>query len=247
VLGGKAKGSTQVPVSVNIQDPPMFTGTVLMETLSSAGITFNGTARRDRTIRSQLAKEDHGGWSVLAVHETPLPVALARANKDSMNLYAEAMGKRLAAEIDHTTGDWTRATAAMAAFMKHIGVADNQYSFDDCCGLSRQDNVTPQALTQVLVYDYFSPNRQTFFSSLAIAGVDGTLDDRFRGSDLRGRVFAKSGFIEGVSTLAGYVKTNDDQWYAFSIMMNGIPAKSNSAYKELQERIVTAVDSNARK
>ena len=135
----------------------------------------------------------------------------------------------------------------MAAFMKRAGVADNQYQFDDCCGLSKQNNITTDAMTRVLVYDFYSRNRQTFFSSLAIAGVDGTLDDRFRGSDLRGRVFAKSGFVEGVSALSGYFKAKDENWYAFSILMNGIPAKSNSAYKQLQEKIVNAVDSNVRR
>jgi len=247
ILGGESRGSTQAPVSVNVEDPSMFAGTVLMETLASSGITFSGTVIRDRTIRTQINGKDKEGWTVVAVHETPLPVALGRANKDSMNLYAESMGKRLAAEVNHSTGDWKSATAAMGAFMKRAGVADNQYNFDDCCGLSKQNNITTDAMTRVLVYDFFSRNRQTFFSSLAIAGVDGTLDDRFRGSDLRGRVFAKSGFVEGVSALSGYFKAKDDNWYAFSILMNGIPAKSNSAYKQLQEKIITAVDSNVKR
>lgn len=247
VLGGESRGSTVAPVSANVEDPAMFAGTVLMETLSSAGITFSGTAVRDRTVRTQLSTKDNGGWSIVAVHETPLPVVLGRANKDSMNLYAESLGKRMAAEINHQTGDWKSGAAAMAAFMKRAGVADNQYQFDDGCGLSKQNNITTEAMTRVLVYDFYSRNRQTFFSSLAIAGVDGTLDDRFRGSDLRGRVFAKSGFVEGVSALSGYFKAKDDNWYAFSILMNGIPPKSNSAYKQLQEKIITAVETNVRR
>ncbi len=241
VLGGESKGTTQAPVSVNVEDPPLFAGTVLLETLSADGIAFSGNVSRDRTIRAQINSKK-GGWNVLAVHETSITVALGRANKDSMNLYAESLGKRLGAEVSHSTGDWKSANAAMAAFMKRVGVAENQYQFDDCCGLSKQNNVTAEALSRVLTYDFYSPNHQAFFSSLAIAGFDGTLDDRFRGSDLRGRVFAKSGFVEGVSALSGYFKAKDDQWYAFSILMNGIPAKSNSSYKQLQEKIVTAVD-----
>jgi len=74
--------------------------------------------------------------------------------------------------------------------------------------------------------------------------VDGTLDDRFRGTDLRRRVFGKSGFVEGVSCLSGYLKARDGQWYAFSIMMNGIPRLSNTGIKTLQERIVKALDAH---
>jgi len=225
----------------------MFAGTVLKETLTNAGITFTGNVVRDRTVRNQIASKDKNGWTIVAVHETPITVVLARANKDSMNLYAESLGKRLAAEVNRATGDWKSAAVAMGAFMKKAGVSENQYQFDDCCGLSKQNNITADAITRVLVYDFFSRNRQTFFSSLAVAGVDGTLDDRFRGSDLRGRVFGKSGFVEGVSALSGYFKAKDDHWYAFSILINGIPAKSNSGIKPLHERIVAAVDSSVKR
>ena len=60
--------------------------------------------------------------------------------------------------------------------------------------------------------------------------------------DLRQRVFGKSGFIEGVSTICGYLQAKDNNWYVFSIMMNGIPHESNSQVKVLQERIIKAVD-----
>jgi D-alanyl-D-alanine carboxypeptidase/D-alanyl-D-alanine-endopeptidase (penicillin-binding protein 4) len=130
----------------------------------------------------------------------------------------------------------------MTAFMKRIGVPENQFHFDDGCGLSKQNNVSATALTQVLTYNYYTHNRQTFFSSLAVAGIDGTLEERFRGSDLRTRVFGKSGFVEGVSALSGYVHAKDGHWYAFSILMNGIGPKTNGAIKPLQEKIITAVD-----
>ena len=74
--------------------------------------------------------------------------------------------------------------------------------------------------------------------------MDGTLDDRFRGTDLRGRVIGKSGFVNGVSCLSGFLHAKDGQAYAFSILMNGIPDKSNSGAKFLQERIVRAVDAD---
>ena len=79
--------------------------------------------------------------------------------------------------------------------------------------------------------------------SLSIAGVDGTLEDRFKGSDLRGRVTGKSGFVNGVRSLSGFLKARDGQYYAFSILMNKIP--DDPTAKILQEKIVKAVDSHA--
>jgi D-alanyl-D-alanine carboxypeptidase/D-alanyl-D-alanine-endopeptidase (penicillin-binding protein 4) len=242
LLAGETRGSTNVPVTVNIEDPAMFAGTVLMETLSGAGIPFSGTAQRDRTIRQQLT-QPNSGWTALAAHETALPTVLARANKDSQNVYAEALCKRLGAQASGE-GTWKTGPAAMAAYMKRIGVAENQFNFDDGCGLSKQNAITATALTQVLSYEYHTKDRQAFFSSLAVAGVDGTLEDRFRGSDLRTRVFGKSGFVEGVSALSGYFKGRDGHWYAFSILMNGIPRQSNGQIKPIQEKIIAAIDRN---
>jgi D-alanyl-D-alanine carboxypeptidase/D-alanyl-D-alanine-endopeptidase (penicillin-binding protein 4) len=97
-------------------------------------------------------------------------------------------------------------------------------------------------MVSVLVHDYYGNNSKIWMNSLAIAGEDGTLADRFRGTDLRGREIAKSGFVNGVSCLSGYLHGKDDRWYCFSIMFNGIPEGTNSGAKVLQERIVRALD-----
>jgi D-alanyl-D-alanine carboxypeptidase len=98
-----------------------------------------------------------------------------------------------------------------------------------------------------LCYEYYGKNREAYIASLSVAGVDGTLEDRFKGSDLRRRVFGKSGFVEGVSAVTGYLQARDGQWYAFSIMCNGIPRQSNGEVKLLQERIVKAIDAEVSK
>jgi len=94
----------------------------------------------------------------------------------------------------------------------------------------------------VLEYNFASRNRDQFMSSLAVGGRDGTLDNRFK--ELRGRVLAKTGYIANVSALSGYLKGRDDRWYAFSILMNGVPGGANARAKQLQESIVKAIDSN---
>ena len=71
--------------------------------------------------------------------------------------------------------------------------------------------------------------------------MDGTLHSRFAGSDLQERVIGKSGSINAVSTLSGYLRARDGQWYAFAIMMNGFKGSSREMHA-LQERIVKAVD-----
>jgi serine-type D-Ala-D-Ala carboxypeptidase/endopeptidase (penicillin-binding protein 4) len=240
-LYGEADANNVEPVSVSVHDPALFAATVFAETLGSDGIKVANTGR-DRTIRAS----QNDGWTVIAVHETPLDSVLPRCNKDSMNLYAESLCKRLGFAATGTSGSWQSGTTAVATFLtKTVGVSENEFFLDDGCGLSKKNGVSANLISQVLRYNFEATYKDHFVKSLAVAGVDGTLDYRFKGTDLRGRVFAKSGYVVGVCSLSGYLRTKDDQWYAFSILFNGIPDGMNSGAKLLQEKIVRAIDNEA--
>jgi D-alanyl-D-alanine carboxypeptidase/D-alanyl-D-alanine-endopeptidase (penicillin-binding protein 4) len=236
ILKGESRG-TKEPVSVTVHDPSLYAATVFSETLAANGVRREGAVRRDNTFRSRNL------GTVVAVHETPLGTVLARANKDSMNLYAESLCKRLGREASGESGSWANGTLAVADFLRRAGVADNQFHLDDGCGLSKENVISPKAIAAVLAHEFHGKNRDAYMVSLSIAGVDGTLDDRFKGSDLRGRVTGKSGFVNGVRSLSGFLKAKDGHYYAFSILMNKIP--DDPTAKILQEKIVKAVDSHA--
>ncbi len=250
VLRGEIPDPNEKAISVTVYDPPMFAGTVLSETLAAAGINITGPVRRDRTRREKIDNPDPADALdapavrpvVLAIHETSLVQVITRANKDSMNLYAEALCKRIGFAATGKSGSWENGPTAVGKFLRSAGVVEDQFHLDDGCGLSKHNTITASAITRVLMHEYFSPHREMYIKSLAVAGVDGTLDDRFKGSDLRGRVFAKSGFVAGTSCLSGFLTARDGRWYAFSILMNGIPEGSNSSIKPLQERIVKAIE-----
>ncbi len=242
VLHGRSMIANEVPVSITIHDGAMYAATVLNETLGSEGVATQQAPRRDRTARQAMDRAIAAGdksWQILAVHETPLAQVINRANKDSMNLYGECLCKRLGADATGQPGSWENGTAAVSAFLEHIGVSKTQFHLDDGCGLSKENVISASAIAQVLVHNYFSPNAKTFMDSLSVAGQDGTLNDRFTGSSLRGRVFAKTGTVNGVSCLSGYLNARDGHCYAFSILMNKSYA---GAGKPTQEHIVTAID-----
>jgi D-alanyl-D-alanine carboxypeptidase/D-alanyl-D-alanine-endopeptidase (penicillin-binding protein 4) len=236
ILRGETPTRAQIPVAVTIHDPPLYGATVFAEVLKRKGIQVTGSIRRDRSI----AKKN---WKAVALHETPLPTVLSRANKKSVNLYAESLCKLLGHEMTGKPGSWENGTAALGEFLKSIGVAETEFNLDDGCGLSKKNAISAEAFVKILAHNFHSPYRETFRSTLAIAGVDGTMEDRFRGSDLRQRVFAKSGYVNGVCSLSGYLKAKDGRWYAFSILMNRAPGLANM--QQLQEKIIKAVDANA--
>jgi D-alanyl-D-alanine carboxypeptidase/D-alanyl-D-alanine-endopeptidase (penicillin-binding protein 4) len=254
ILRGEAKGSTQAPVSVTVHDPPMFAATVFAEMLTNKGVQRSGGVKRQHGFRERRDQggDENAGWEVIGVHDTPLTTVLARTNKDSMNLYAESLCKRLGREAGKVSGgkkeggSWAAGTVAVADFLRKLGVDEKEFALDDGCGLSKHNLVSPHALTRVLAHEYHGKAREAYMTSLSIAGVDGTLEDRFRTHDmrdLRGRVVGKSGYINGVRTLSGFLKCKDGQYYAFSILMNRIP--DDPTVKVLQEKIVRAMDNHA--
>jgi D-alanyl-D-alanine carboxypeptidase/D-alanyl-D-alanine-endopeptidase (penicillin-binding protein 4) len=158
-----------------------------------------------------------------------------------MNLYAECVCKRLGFAATGE-GSWASGTSAVGTFLRGLGVGAEEFNLDDGCGLSKQDSVSPTAMVAVLAHDYFSNYSKAYLSTLSVAGSDGTLQDRFKDSDLRGRVIGKSGFVNGVSCLSGFLTGRDGRAYVFSILINGIPDLSNSLVKVLEEKVVHAVD-----
>jgi D-alanyl-D-alanine carboxypeptidase/D-alanyl-D-alanine-endopeptidase (penicillin-binding protein 4) len=247
-LRGTANQANTDPISVPIHDPPLYVGTVLAETLKAGGIRITGKVSRDRTIRAEMLKppaapSTQPAVQVLAVFETPIENVISRANKDSINLYAECLCKRIGAAATGESGSTANGTAVMSDFVGNtVGIAGNEFKFDDGCGLSRDNGVSANAICRILEHDYLGPNRDAFVTSLAIGGVDGkTLKKRFN-DDLKGRVFAKTGYIRGVSCLSGLAKSKDDQMFAFSILINDIYTDDA---RKLQDRIVKAIDQNS--
>ena len=243
--GQTPRRAAQVNVAVTIHDPPMYAATVFAEVLRRKGVAVTGTVRRDRTLAATRRAGGPGAdrWRVLAIHETPLKTVLERANKDSVNVYAESLCKRLGFETTGDSGSWANGTAALGEYLKRIGVPESEFKLDDGCGLSKLNGISAAAVTRILTANHHGPNRELYRASLAVGGVDGTLARRFRNSDLRGRVFAKSGFVNGVCALSGYLRTRDDQWYAFSILMNRVSALSEM--QAIQEKVVKAIDGHA--
>ncbi|HEY0007864.1 MAG TPA: D-alanyl-D-alanine carboxypeptidase/D-alanyl-D-alanine-endopeptidase [Tepidisphaeraceae bacterium] len=234
ILRGQIDRSNQEAISVTIDDPGLFAGHALRDAFGRGNIAIAKAPERQKVTPAD-------GWQTLAVHETPIEQVLARANKDSMNLYAEALCKRLGQAETGEPGSWPSGTAAIGNYLKSIGIPAEQFTLDDGCGLSRKNTISADAVVQVLQREFAAPHRELYLRTLAVAGVDGTLKDRFSSSRLRERVLAKSGFIDGVSSLSGYVKAADGQWYAFSILFNGIAKGTNSTAKRMQEKIVEAI------
>jgi D-alanyl-D-alanine carboxypeptidase/D-alanyl-D-alanine-endopeptidase (penicillin-binding protein 4) len=214
-------GATTKPYDINskaIRNPGYFFADALRTELSSRGISIDGDIRRaDKPIE---------GATVIAVHETRMPEALGRINKQSQNNFAEAFCKLLGREYARRhgradePGSWANGAEAVKAFLNRNHIDASKIKIIDGSGLSHDNKVTTRIISDVFRVMWTHPEKETWFNSLGTSGTDGTISSRMK--DLKGRIHAKTGFINGVRSLSGYVQSDSGKWIVFSIIYNGI-------------------------
>jgi D-alanyl-D-alanine carboxypeptidase/D-alanyl-D-alanine-endopeptidase (penicillin-binding protein 4) len=243
VKGEVPAGSQSTALNRTVPDPGMFAATVIKETLQAEGVTVAGQVVRRKiwTADWRMPKE----FAPLVYHYSGLAQSVRVANKNSQNFYAECMLKALAAfgeskDKDHewptAQGSWAAGDRAVPKALEPLGVPTANCVFDDGCGLSRGDRLTAEALARILVVMAKRPRPEVWMDSLAVAGdTMGTLRKRMKSKDLAGRVFAKTGLIDGVKALSGYVKSDSGRLIAFSLLANDV--RNNFAVNEWEDDI----------
>jgi len=175
--------------------------------------------------------------TLLAEHlSPPMREVVALINKPSDNLIAEITLKALGKEV---RGEGTTAAGiqVLREFLQSAGLEMGAAHIVDGSGLSRINGVSPENFVRLLEYMHRSPYAEAFRESLPVYGVDGTLRNRLRGTPVQGNGYAKTGSLNRVSSLSGYLRTQSGRWLAFSIIMNAYNASGADA-RALQDRLV---------
>lgn len=156
-----------------------------------------------------------------AVVSPPLSQLLVETNRESNNLYAESLLRTLGATqsspASHSTAD---SLVVVKSTLTQLGINPEGYVMADGSGLSRHSLVSPEVLVQTLQAMAKSPEAATYRASLPIAGVNGTLQNRFRNTPAQGILQAKTGTLSGVSALSGYLSSPNYSPLVFSILVN---------------------------
>ena len=108
----------------------------------------------------------------------------------------------------------------------------------DGSGLSRHDYVTPEALVRILAAVQRDTAFRAFYDALPIAGVDGTIANRMKGTPAQGNVRAKTGFVDKARSLSGYVTTADGELLVFSLLCNNYTVPTREV-ERVQDAIAT--------
>lgn len=229
VSGGMLAGSDEVRAVLSVEEPALYFGTLFKEFCTRAGISIDGAIRR--------GPAPAGAMPLAHVVSAPLGTIAANVNKPSDNLSAELLLKVVGAQAKGTPGTAAKGLQAVKEMLAGMGADTTKLWFADGSGVSRYNLLSPDLVINLLagMYEDFAV-RSEFIASLSIAGVDGSLKNRMRGTAAEGKVHAKTGNIRGVTTLSGYTQDGDGDVLAFSIMIAHF-AGSSKPFHEIQDRL----------
>ena len=236
-----------------IDEPAEFCARMLWELLAKRGVVMYGRTRARHTAIASLsnitvtANAPLGGGAepqpvsaapvVLAEHESlPLGLDIRVTNKVSQNLHAEMMLRLLGREKG-TSASIMGGLEVLRGFLALADVQPEEYAFYDGSGLSRQNLVTPRATVKLLRYAARQSWGAEYIDSLPVGGVDGTLASRFKTIPAGAKVQAKTGSLDHVDVLSGYLTTTKGERLVFSIMSNNLTL-SNKKTAEVLDEIV---------
>lgn len=193
-------------------------------------------ARGIRVRRAPSARRRPAGSDLLALVESPTMARLAQlTNKPSDNFFAEMLVKDLA--LQATGQGTTRGGAKIAAgFARRLGTAPAALA--DGSGLSRGNRASPVRVAKFLMAMRDRDEFSEFFTSLSIAGRDGTLGPRMRSGPARNRCRGKTGTLSNVTAVSGYCRALSGQTYVFSILMNSVDPYGG---RSLQDGMLQAI------
>ncbi|MFH0926565.1 MAG: D-alanyl-D-alanine carboxypeptidase/D-alanyl-D-alanine-endopeptidase [bacterium] len=227
-------GQDEIRYIRNIESPPMYTLTVFKELLKNCGVNIKGEIRICPVPPSALE---------IVTHESRyLSVIIKYMNKISNNFIAEQILKTLGAELYNPPGNTSNGLRSINNFLeKELKEDSTRYKIVDGSGLSPENKISPDLLINVLEYicqrfEY----KYEFISSLSVCGIDGTMQKRLVNTAAERRVRAKSGRLKNVSSLSGYLTTQDNEELIFSILVNNLD-KDVETVKLWQDKIILAL------
>ena len=252
LYGAIPAGASPVSLRLAIENPAEIAAQRFADQLGARGITVAGvkTRHRELTLADEPPNPDDPSLEAVAIVQrlpaaivplahlpgSPLRESVKRISKDSETLHADIALRRLGRL--EGTGSRTYGVAALERFLEEAGLPETAYAVHGGSGLSAYNRISPRAMVQVLAFaaqqDWFEDWR----ADQPIGGMDGTLDWRFKGTILEGKIFAKTGTLNGTNALSGMMIAASGRPLLFSIFANDRPATTRSAVPEMDAALV---------
>jgi D-alanyl-D-alanine carboxypeptidase/D-alanyl-D-alanine-endopeptidase (penicillin-binding protein 4) len=170
----------------------------------------------------------------------PLGEIVRAINKNSNNVMTRQLLYTLGAETAGAPGTRENGIKAVMELLASRGLDTSTVRLENGAGLSRDERASAQFLVDLLRVAYRSPWAAEFISSLSLGGLDGTTRSRYRSSPAQGVMHLKTGRLDHVSAVAGYVRAADDRTYVIAVILNAQNAHRGPG-QELEEAVLRYV------
>jgi serine-type D-Ala-D-Ala carboxypeptidase/endopeptidase (penicillin-binding protein 4) len=216
-------GSTN---DVTMHNPAGLFGSFLKEALARRGIKVSGKLRTANWLDRQVNPIDFGRLVELGcVESLPMRNLAREVQKPSQNLYTDLLLAHVGEKTrtadsrpDETSEDL--GVRALNRFLAEVGVQKGETFFEEGSGLSRNNLASPNATVTLLQFMSRHKCADDYLAALPIAGVDGTLRNRMKGTPAAGNVRAKTGTLRWANSISGFVTTAAGERLVFSLMLN---------------------------
>ncbi|MBT2694830.1 D-alanyl-D-alanine carboxypeptidase/D-alanyl-D-alanine-endopeptidase [Bacillus sp. ISL-55] len=217
---------------VAVWEPSLYAGSLFKKSLEDHGIKVVGKIITGRATETMTKLISHKSM--------PLADLMIPFMKLSNNGHAEVLVKEMG-KVDHGDGSWEKGLEVMETELSRIGVDTSRLVLRDGSGISHANLIPANEVSKLLFLAQKEEWFPAFQRSLPVAGVElrmvgGTMRNRLKEAHLKDRVSAKTGTLTGVSTLAGYVKTNSGDTLIFSVLLNNLLDDRDG--KKVEDRIV---------
>ncbi|HEX5109494.1 MAG TPA: D-alanyl-D-alanine carboxypeptidase/D-alanyl-D-alanine-endopeptidase [Vicinamibacterales bacterium] len=236
IAGSIPAGARPASLAIAVGNPTLWFASVLRARLIAAGIPVTGPAADIDELDAPL---DTSEFVVIHVHRSkPLAEIVKPLLKESINLYAEAVMRLNTPPDAFPSND--AALLGLRQRLSSWGLAAAGQQLVDGSGLSRRDVMNTDTLVAVLRRMHDASGSSPWMTALPVAGVDGSLETRMRGTAAENNLRAKTGTMSNVRSLAGYVTTRDGERLAFATIVNnfeGTGADANQAIDAIAVRL----------
>lgn len=241
LTGSVPSNQGQFGVKSDMPNPGFLLAYHLTQRLEEAGIPVSTQPLGELPLdnRHTIANRTH----IYTHLSDSLGALIAETNIHSNNLYAEAIFRYMGLQYG-TPGTVHNSCEVLRDFWKRRGVNINNALIKDGCGLAPQDAVSAETFVQLLTYMNTSKNKDVFYQSLPVSGVSGTLKSLLRGTNLEGKVHAKSGTIAGTKNYAGYIDMPDGHRWAFAVLINSAAGKTRNLQTFIERYLLDLYNSN---
>lgn len=228
ISGSMPVGDTRYKSYIAVSHPAELFMALLKEVLEKRGVRVTGQARvigaKEKAIMAFAST--NAPVEIARLESPPFSLVAAKTMKPSQNMYTETilwtLGEQVGDKSNSKATSADRGIAVVKGFLRQIGIPDGGILQYDGSGLSRHNLITPSAVTALYSYMAKSRYAAAWRDSLTIGGIDGTLRNRFRGTAAAGNMRGKTGTIDQVSALSGYVSTSAGEPLVVSIIVNGV-------------------------